>query len=45
LGSTVHKFGSDAGVLFLAAVASAAYDIRYCFMPETRDKQFLNPTL
>ena len=43
-GSIVHHFGSNAGFLFLAAVASAAFGILYFFMPETRDKQFLNPT-
>jgi hypothetical protein len=41
----VHHFGSSAGFLFLAAVASAAFAILFFFMPETRDKQFLNPTL
>jgi hypothetical protein len=35
----------NAGFLFLAAVAAAALGILYCFMPETRDKQFLKPTL
>ena len=44
-GSIVHHFGSSAGFLFLAAVASAAFAILFFFMPETRDKQFLNPTL
>jgi MFS family permease len=44
-GSIVHHFGSNAGFLFLAAVASAAFGILYFFMPETRDKQLLNPTL
>ena len=43
-GSIVHHFGSNAGFLFLAAVASAAFGILYFFMPETRDKRFLNPT-
>jgi predicted MFS family arabinose efflux permease len=43
-GSIVHHFGSNAGFLFLAAVASAAFSILYFFMPESRDKQFLNPT-
>src|ERR1039457_4327840 len=42
-GSIVHHLGSNAGFLFLAAVASAAFGILYFFMPETRDKQFLNP--
>jgi MFS family permease len=44
-GSIVHRFGSNAGFLFLAAVAAAALGILYFFMPETRDKQFLKPTL
>ena len=44
-GAIVHHFGSNAGFLFLAAVASAAFGILYFFMPETRDKRFLNPTL
>jgi len=43
-GSIVHHFGSNAGFLFLAAVASIALTILYFFMPESRDKQFLNPT-
>jgi predicted MFS family arabinose efflux permease len=43
-GSIVHHFGSTAGFLFLAVVASAAFCILYFFMPETRDKQFLKPT-
>jgi MFS family permease len=42
-GSIVHRFGSNAGFLFLAAVAAAALGILYFFMPETRDKQFLKP--
>ena len=41
-GSIVHHFGSSAGFLFLAGVASAAFGNLYFFMPETRDKQFLN---
>src|ERR1039458_5329974 len=44
-GSIVHHFGSTAGFLFLAAVASAAFAILFFLMPETRDKQFLNLTL
>ena len=44
-GSIVHHFGFNVGFLFLAAVASAAFGILYFFMPETRDKRFLNPTL
>jgi MFS family permease len=43
-GSIVHHFGSNAGFLFLAAVAAAAFGILCFFMPETRDKQFLSPT-
>jgi MFS family permease len=42
-GSIVHHFGSNAGFLFLAAIAAAALGILYFFMPETRDQQFLNP--
>jgi predicted MFS family arabinose efflux permease len=42
-GSIVHHFGSKPGFLFLAAVASAAFGILYLFMPETRDRRFLNP--
>jgi predicted MFS family arabinose efflux permease len=34
-GSIVHHFGSDAGFLFLAVVAAAAFGILYLFMPET----------
>jgi predicted MFS family arabinose efflux permease len=43
-GSIVHHFGFNAGFLFLAAVAAAAFGILYFFMPETRDQRFLNPT-
>jgi MFS family permease len=43
-GSIVHHFGSDAGFLFLAAIAAAALGILYFFMPETRDQRFLTPT-
>ena len=43
-GSIVHHFGSNAGFLFLAAVASAAFGILFFFMPETRDKNLLNST-
>jgi MFS family permease len=43
-GSIVHHLSANAGFLFLAAVASVAFGILYVFMPETRDKQFLNPT-
>ncbi len=37
-GSIVHHFSSNAGFLFLAAVATAAFSILYFFMPETHDK-------
>ncbi|MGD0568096.1 MAG: MFS transporter [Candidatus Sulfotelmatobacter sp.] len=43
-GSIVHHFGSNAGFLFLAAIAAAAFGILYSFMPETRDQRFLTPT-
>jgi MFS family permease len=43
-GSIVHHFSSNAGFLFLAAIALAAFAILYFFMPETRHTQFLNPT-
>ena len=43
-GSIVHHFGYNSGFLFLAAVALAALGILSFFMPETRDKRFLNPT-
>jgi MFS family permease len=43
-GSIVHHFGSNAGFLFLAAVAAAALGILYFFMPETRDQRYLTPT-
>jgi MFS family permease len=43
-GSIVHHSGFNAGFLFLAAVAAVALCILYFFMPETRDKQFPNPT-
>jgi predicted MFS family arabinose efflux permease len=44
-GSIVHRFGSNAGFLFLAAVAAAAFGILYFRMPETRDNRFLGPNL
>jgi MFS family permease len=43
-GSIVHHFGSNAGFLFLAAVASAALGILFFFMPETHNKGFAQPT-
>jgi MFS family permease len=38
-GSIVHHAGSNAGFLFLAAVATAAFVILLVFMPETRDHE------
>jgi predicted MFS family arabinose efflux permease len=43
-GAIVHHFNSNAGFLFLAAVAAIAFCILYFFMPETRGKQFLKQT-
>jgi predicted MFS family arabinose efflux permease len=37
-GSIVHHFGSHAGFMFLASVASAAFAILFFFMPETCGK-------
>lgn len=37
-GSVVHHFGFDAGFLFLAVLAAAAFGILYGFMPETQQK-------
>jgi MFS family permease len=42
-GAIVHYFGYNAGFLFLASLAAVALAILYFFMPETRNKQFLNP--
>jgi MFS family permease len=44
-GAIVHHFSFDAGFLFLAAVAAAAFGILYFFMPETRNKSFLSEHL
>jgi MFS family permease len=44
-GSIVHRFGSNTGFLFLAAVAAAAFGILFFFMPETREKRLPGPTL
>jgi MFS family permease len=41
-GTIVHHLGFDAGFLFLAAIAAAAFSILYFFMPETRERDFLN---
>jgi sugar phosphate permease len=43
-GTIVHHFNLNAGFLFLAAIAAAAFGILYFFMSETRDKNFLNGT-
>jgi MFS family permease len=40
-GAIVHHFSFNAGFLFLAAIAAAAFGILYFFMPETREKSFL----
>ncbi len=44
-GSIVHHFSSNAGFLFLAAVASTALGILYFFMPETHDKGIPHGTI
>ena len=44
-GAIVHHLGFNAGFLFLAAIASTAFGILFFFMPETRDKRFLNSTV
>jgi MFS family permease len=44
-GAIVHHFSFDTGFLFLAAIAAAAFGILYFFMPETREKSFLNENL
>src|ERR1700733_13497618 len=44
-GTIVHHFSFDAGFLFLAAIAAAAFSILNVFMPETREKSFLNEHL
>jgi len=43
-GAIVHHFSPNAGFLFLAAVAMGGLAVLYFFMPETRDKKFLNLT-
>ena len=43
-GAIVHHAGYRTGFLFLAGIASAAFAILWFFMPETRDKRFLNRT-
>jgi MFS family permease len=44
-GTIVHHFSFDAGFLFLAAIAAVAFGILYFFMPETRERNFLNENL
>jgi len=44
-GRIVHHFSFDPGFLLLAAVAATAFSILYIFMPETREKSFLNEHL
>jgi MFS family permease len=44
-GTIVHHFSFDAGFVFLAAIAATAFSILYFFMPETREKGFLNEHL
>jgi len=41
-GAIVHHFNFNTGFLFLAAIAAAAFCVLNFFMPETRDKHFLN---
>jgi MFS family permease len=41
-GAIVHRFSFNAGFLFLAAIAAAAFCVLYFLMPETREKRFLN---
>jgi predicted MFS family arabinose efflux permease len=36
-GSIAHRFGSNAGFLFLGAIAAGAFCILFFFMPETHD--------
>ena len=44
-GTIVHHFSFDAAFLFLAVIAATAFSIVYFFMPETREKSFLNEHL
>jgi MFS family permease len=41
-GTIVHHFSFEAGFLFLAAIAAMAFGILCFFMPETREKRYLN---
>jgi predicted MFS family arabinose efflux permease len=43
-GSIVHRAGSHAGFLFLAAVAALAFAVLWRFMPETRSVATSKPT-
>ena len=38
-GSMAHHFGNNAGFLFLAAIAAAAFIVLFFFMPETLEKR------
>jgi predicted MFS family arabinose efflux permease len=44
-GAIVQHFSFDAAFLFLAAIAAIAFSVLYLFMPETREKHFLNEHL
>jgi MFS family permease len=44
-GTIAHHFSFNAAFLFLAAIAATAFSILYFFMPETREKSFLNEHL
>jgi MFS family permease len=44
-GTIVHHFSFGAGFLLLAVIAATAFSILYFFMPETREKSFLNENL
>jgi MFS family permease len=44
-GTIVHHYSFNAGFLFLAAVATIAFSILCFFMPETREKRFLNESV
>jgi MFS family permease len=41
-GAIVHHSSFNTGFLFLASIAAAAFGILYFFMPETKEKSFLN---
>jgi predicted MFS family arabinose efflux permease len=44
-GSIVHQFNFNFGFLFLGAVALAAFAVLYFFMPETRNRQSMEPNV